>query len=171
MDETLDLFQQNQLAAIILSLLIYIMVFNRKNTFTVTIAVYIAFCFLHQISEPYMLMMSDLTGIKSATATTWYMGFALTDFLYVFLVYSIHDRIGIKPGWFAKFILSGVVAMGFIQLAGFVDRVLLKGSVLDQFYMVSFPAINFSVTLTVCLFVIVSVSVRGYRSTMEQVND
>jgi hypothetical protein len=162
-NDLLSKLEAYQLAVIVISLLSYATFYNRRNTFVVTCFIYICLCIAHIKAEPYLYEFGEFLGVKNGIAITWYTFFSLTDFIYVYASYKAHDLLNIKTNWLTNFVVVGVLVMGFLQIASYVDRVVLKAGALDQVYTFAIPSINISVTIAIIGFIIGSFLVSGFR--------
>lgn len=161
MNEILNSLQENQLALVIVSLFAYIVVFNSRNSFVLSAGLYVALCLIHQLFDYHIMSLADINRVTAAQM--WYFGFAVTDFIYVLLVYKIHDKLNLKADKVSRFILTGFIVLGLIQVARYIDRIVIDTNYLAEFYQVSIPAINVSVTALIAFSSAVSIIIHYYK--------
>jgi len=161
MNEILNNLQENQLALVIVSLFAYIVVFNSRNSYVLSVGLYIALCLIHQSYDSYIM---SLEGVERITAAQmWYFGFAVTDFLYVLLVYKLHDKLKLQANKVSRFMLTGFIVLGFMQIARYIDRIVIDTNHLAELYQISIPAINISVTLLIVYSSVASIAIHYYH--------
>ena len=148
MNEFLIDLQEYQLLAVIISALAYAVFFGIRNTFVLTVVLYIGICALHQA-------MQD--SLWQAGVMAWYSVYAITDFIYVYVVFFLHDALKIKFCKLSSFILCGFIFLGFFQISRYLDRVAFKTDYLSDMYTPVILSVNMTNTIAISLFAGVSI--------------
>ena len=160
LDELLDLIQRNELAVTILSLLIYILFVLKRDSFVIVIGLSIVLSFIHQSFDFWLMQFAQIEENKKLAADLWYLGFAASDFIFVFCCYKVIDALRELPTVATAFYLNCYLALGFVQLARYADRILLKTDVLGGMYQAAIPAINSSMVIVTIIYVFYNVAFK-----------
>lgn len=147
MNEFLLDLQQYELAAVAVAGFAYALVFGIRNTFSLTVGLYIGICLLHQVIQDSLYQSGLLV---------WHSVYAITDFLYVFIVFFAHDALKIKFCKLSGFIVFGFIVLGFLQVAGYLDRAVFKHDYMVDAYPAIVVSINLTTTIAIVLFSIIS---------------
>ena len=165
--EILDVVQGNTFRAAFLSLLIYSLYFARRDSFTITLCLMCILSMIHMVLDSLMLSWSD-SGYDKLVMHTWYLFFAATDFAFVFCAFGLVDRYRIPMQKASTLIVMAFLVMGFIQVARYADRIVIKSDVLGSFYAASIPAINSCVTVAILVYSIGAVWMHRSNKTKEK---
>lgn len=107
---------------------------------------------LHVVYENYLLALSENESMRTLVRNLWYFGFALTDVLLVTIVVLLTKKGQVKLDLTTKALMASFILMAFIQVAGYVDQVVINADYLANFYMTSIPIINIGVTIIIVSF-------------------
>jgi hypothetical protein len=135
------------------ALFVSALAFPQRSAFVSILLLAVALQLLHMWYQPYL--MNELSKIlsKDEVRLLWYMGFAVTDFLFVWLAVSYCNIKNMVRDRASNFILITVAALGVIQMVRYADRVLIATNIFGGIYKVAIPALNFSVTFIVIAYV------------------
>jgi hypothetical protein len=145
--ELLDLIQINSLAVVILSLLAYFIIIMKRDGFVVVLCASSILSIAHLFYDAALMEMAKDESSRVLVRDLWYLGFAASNFAFVFICYKLLDALSIKPNRVTSFYLNCYVFLGFIQLVRYADRILLETDLLGQAYQLSIPAINASMVI------------------------
>lgn len=149
--EILDLIQAHTFRAAFLSLLIYSIYFARRDSFTVTLCVMCILVMIHMALDSVMMSWYE-KGYEKLVKHGWYIFFAVTDFLLVFITYYLVDKYRIPMQKASSLILMAYITLGFVQVARYADRIVFKTDVLGDFYTSVIPAINGCLTVSILIY-------------------
>lgn len=107
---------------------------------------------LHVVYENYLLALSENEDMRTLVRNLWYFGFALTDIMLVAIVIHLTKKEHIKLNLTTKALMASFLLMALIQIAGYVDQVVINTDYLANFYMASIPIINIGVTIIIVSF-------------------
>jgi hypothetical protein len=134
-------------------LFISALVFPQRSAFVSILLLAVALQLLHMWYQPYLMDNLAKKLSKENIRTLWYMGFAVTDFLFVWLAVSYCNIKNMVRDKVSNFILIEVAVLGVIQMVRYADRVLIGSDVLGGFYKVAIPTLNFSLTFMAISYV------------------
>lgn len=97
-----------------------------------------------------MLWSSEST--LALGSAIWYLGFALTDFLFVVVTVLVCRKYSLKRDSLSVFILIAFFMMGFIQVTRYCDRYIIQTNALGDFYTYSILILNLMTTVGTSLF-------------------
>lgn len=159
--EFLDLVQANGLVVTLVSLLAYVICVGKRDGFVIVVG---ASCFLtlcHFVYDAWVMGLSDGDTDQQLVLILWYLGFAASDFIFVFAAYALLDNFQIPVSKASSFFLNCLLVRGFIQLARYFDRVLVETDYLGYLYSLTIPLVNtgmvlFALATAVLSFVVMS---------------
>lgn len=159
-----DFLQIFEFKALVLALLIYVFYFSRNDSFTITLSLLLTTYLSHFLIEIFYQWSLDNGYLWQLIAYhAWYLGFALTDFLFMYLAYYVCKRKKFRMYKISEFIIFNFVVLGFIQLLRYADREVFETEVLDYFYTVAIPTIDGAMSLTICVYVVSAISMDFYK--------
>ncbi|RDV24461.1 hypothetical protein DXV75_13630 [Alteromonas aestuariivivens] len=99
----------------------------------------------------------------------WYIGFALTDFIFVSLIYLLSRWLNVNLGLTCQLIAAAFLILGCLQIVGYVDGLFFDGTDWVAFiYTNSIPVINYLIFIILMGHVVVTAlrsSVRYWRTS------
>lgn len=98
------------------------------------------------------LLIGSMFGdnsLKELVAALWYLGFALSDWVLLFVLFWVLKRFSIASCYCTDTILISYAVMGLMQLVRYCDRYILELNSLGFFYKNGIPAINCIITIVV----------------------
>lgn len=164
--EILDLIQAHTFRAAFLSLLIYSIYFARRDSFTVTLCVMCILVMIHMGLDDLMMVWYD-KGYTELVTHAWYLFFATTDFMLVFITYSLIDKYKIPMQKASALILMAYITLGFVQVIRYADRIVFKTDVLGGLYTSMIPAINGCLTVSILVYSVGAVWMYRSRRSKE----
>ncbi|NCP63178.1 MAG: hypothetical protein GW836_00765 [Paraglaciecola sp.] len=84
----------------------------------------------------------------------WFMGYALTDLILILVLNFIFSKNRMLKDKASQIIIYCYLAMSFIQIATYVERVYTNAEAFTYLYQVIIPIINLGVTFVLCGFVL-----------------
>jgi hypothetical protein len=154
----LDLIQSNCLAIVLISTLAYLIVIMKRDGFLVIIIMSCILSALHQFYDAALLSYAQKEENRELVRDLWYLGFASSNFMFVFIFYKVIDKLLIPHSAITCFFINCHVSLGFIQLIRYADRVLLKTDLLGNAYQLAIPAINLSMVIITMIYVSYSIT-------------
>lgn len=106
---------------------------------------------VHMALDDLMMSWYD-KGYAEFVSHAWYIFFAVTDFLLVFISYFFIDKYKIPMQKVSALILTAYIALGFVQTARYADRFVFKTDVLGGVYTSLIPAINGCLTISILVY-------------------
>lgn len=82
----------------------------------------------------------------------WYLGFSVTDFIFVTLTIYACRRFSLRRDALSDFILFAFFVIGFVQIIRYTDRYILGFDVTGDFYRYLILTLNLMTTIGVCLY-------------------
>jgi hypothetical protein len=152
--ELLDLIQRYSLCISVVSLLVYLVVIAKRDAFVIALSASCVLSIFHQYLDYTLMKMAESEANIEFVRNAWYMSFALSDFMYVFVVYYITDKLNLKQCKVTTFILTSYIVMGFIQLFRYADRILMETDLLGGVYQHMIPTINIAMLVAISYFVV-----------------
>jgi hypothetical protein len=137
----------------ITALFISALVFPQRSAFVSILLLAVALQLLHMWYQPYLMDNLAKRLSNQDIRTLWYMGFAVTDFLLVWLAVSYCNIKNMVRDRASNFILINIAVLGCVQMVRYADRVLIGSDVLGAFYKAAIPTLNFSVTFIAIAYV------------------
>jgi len=107
---------------------------------------------LHVVYENYLLALSENEAMRALVRNLWYFGFAVTDILLVAIVVHLTKKGQVTLNLTTKALMASFLLMALIQVAGYIDQVVINTDYLADFYMTSIPMINIGVTIIIVSF-------------------
>lgn len=130
----------------VIALFISVLAFPQRSAFVSTLLLIVVLQLFHMWYEGYLLnTLANELG-KKDVRTLWYMGFAVTDFLFIWLAVSYCSIKNMVRDKASNFILISIGALGVVQMVRYADRVLIGSDVLGGVYKIAVPTLNFSIT-------------------------
>ncbi|WP_100642979.1 hypothetical protein [Alteromonas facilis] len=158
-----DFIQQFGLYMQLMACLAYILNFRRVDTF-VSLCVGILLLTPSQfLFERYLLELAIEPTNKEMVRNLWYIGFAISDMVFVAIVALIAHFQNLKFDFTSKILAFSFLGMAWIQLFRYVDRIVIETDMLGEFYRASIPAINISVTIVIVVFTLGMIAADGAR--------
>lgn len=90
--------------------------------------------------------------MRALVRNLWYFGFAVTDILLVAIVVHLTKKGQVTLNLTTKALMASFLLMALIQVAGYIDQVVINTDYLADFYMTSIPMINIGVTIIIVSF-------------------
>ncbi len=87
----------------------------------------------------------------------WYFGFALTDFLFVLILFRTAASMNAKMEWISSFVVYVYLLLGIVQVARYIDRFIFKTHYLATVYGEGIPLLNTALSAAVFIFVFIEV--------------
>jgi hypothetical protein len=137
----------------IIALFISVLVLPHRTAFVAILLFIIILQLLHMWFEGYLLNILADTLEKKDVRTLWYMGFAVTDFLFVWVAISYCNLKELLRDKSSNFILLSTCVLGVVQMLRYADRVLINTDVLGDFYSLSIPTLNLGITFAAITYV------------------
>lgn len=106
---------------------------------------------IHLVLDDLMMGWYD-EGYTEIIEHAWYLLFAVTDFTLVFFAYFLIDKYKIPMQKASTLILMAYITLGFVQVARYADRIVLKTDVLGGLYATLIPAINCCLTVSILVY-------------------
>jgi hypothetical protein len=135
------------------ALFISALVFPQRSAFVSILLLVVALQLLHMWYQPYLMNNLAKRLSKEDIRTLWYMGFAVTDFLLVWLAVSYCSIKNMARDKVSNFILGIIAVLGVIQMVRYADRVFIGTDALGGVYKAAIPALNFSVSFMAIAYV------------------
>jgi hypothetical protein len=130
----------------LLALFISALAFPQRSAFVSILLLVVVLQLLHMWYEPYLMDNLAKKMSKEDIRTLWYMGFAVTDFLLVYLSVTYCSIKNMVRDKVSNIILINIALLGVIQMVRFADRVLIGTDLLGEIYKIAIPTLNFSIT-------------------------
>ena len=137
----------------IVALFISALAFPQRSAFVSILLLVVALQLLHMWYQPYLMNELSRTLTKDDVRLLWYMGFAVTDFLFVWLAVIYCSFKDMMRDRVSNFILINVATLGVVQMVRYADRVLIGTDLLGPAYKLAIPALNFSVSFMAIAYV------------------
>lgn len=125
--------------------------YTRKSSafFYCTLAV-LLFTFIQFHLEKELLILAQNPQFEQVVYNAWYLGFAYIDAVFVILVIYVCRKNALPIGNITRMILLSYVTLGCMQIARYIDRIIMESNTLGELYSIVIPTINISVTLLIC---------------------
>jgi hypothetical protein len=125
--------------------------YTRKTSafFYCTLAV-ILFTFIQYHLEKELLILAQNPQFEQLVYNAWYLGFAYIDAVFVILLIYVCKKQSLPVDNITRMILLSYVTLGCMQIARYVDRIIMESDSLGELYRIVIPTINISVTLLIC---------------------
>lgn len=134
--------------------LLYVLSLKRERTsFEVILFLSLILTGIHVWYETKLLYLMSVGEYEDLIIHIWYLGFAFSDFVFVGVILAYSKFKELERDVISDSILACFVILGFIQLARYVDRVIIGSDVLGLLYKNSIPAINTIMTILVLSYV------------------
>lgn len=150
------MIQQYGLFIQLVLLTVYLGFFRVFNSFVCVMSASIVVCCVHYVYEKFLLDLSRYEEYRDLVVILWYNGFAITDVLLVVFVVRTCNLKGVEMDVVTKMICLSFLALAFIQIARYFDRIIIGTDKLGFLVHTGIPTINTSITILA--FTVVSVS-------------
>lgn len=124
-------------------LIAYIAIVSRVTSYTVVIAGVILIEFLHQGLYSYLSQPTAQDYIGKWIYFAWYLGFGLTDLVFVLSVIACCRQLNISIQMISKTILVIFTFLGLLQIARFIEKQYSGTDLLKLLYTQGIPAFNY----------------------------
>ena len=162
-------FPQLSIASLlyVVALLLYVFIVRRLTAFSFVIVGVLLLDFLHVGYSIFLTSFFQDPSSETLVFYSWYLGFALTDFLFVWLLVRLCKGSGLHLDIASKFILAIYAILGALQLLRLVERLLVNSDLMKLIYSNGIPVLNFSIATILFGFIAVSLvnSLRGQKLT------
>lgn len=141
-------------------LLVYLLVVDRKTAFGVILLFSCVLGSLHIFWEVYMFNLLEDDSNGEIVRTLWYLGFSVSDFLFVILSVWLCNLLNLERDKVCNFILVTYLVLGFIQASRYLDRIIFGTDYLGLIYNNGIPALNLAIS-TAAIFYLLNVIGRA----------
>ncbi|MGJ8680484.1 hypothetical protein [Paraglaciecola sp.] len=131
---------------------IYLMA-KQRTSIGITLLFAVVLQIFHVWYEVFLLETLSESLSKNAIRTLWYMGFGLTDFLFIIITIFCCLKMNLPRDKASSFILISYGLLGATQMIRYADRVLLQSDLFGFIYKHLIPTFNLGITITVIIFV------------------
>ena len=128
----------------------YIFYTRKISAFFYCAIAVILFTFIQYHLEKELLILAQNPNFEQVVYNAWYLGFAYLDAVFVILVIYICRKSALPIDNVTRMILLSYFTLGFMQIARYVDRIIMESNSLGEIYSIVIPTINISVTLLIC---------------------
>ena len=130
---------------------------DKKSSFELTIFVILCLQVLHLYLEYYLgglfaqpeILENEVKLARLRAA--WYLSFAFTDFMAVFVVNQLIKFFELSKNWYTTLFLSCIAFVGFLQIVRYLDRFILLTDNFGGFYSNTIIMVN--PIMTVCVLI------------------
>ena len=140
-----------------IALSVYAVTVKRLTIFSFVLVGLVLLEAIHLGLEHYMWYIYKTWNNYSAAYFLWYVGFALTDFLFVFLLFRTARMMNTQMEWISSFVTYVYLILGVVQVARYFDRVVYKTDFLVTMYKDGIPLLNTALSAAVFIFVFIEV--------------
>lgn len=158
-------FPQLSIASLfyVVALLLYVFIVRRLTAFSFVIVGVLLLDFLHVGYSIFLSSFSHDPTTKTFVFYAWYIGFAITDFLFVWALAAWCKNSGLKLDVASKVILAIYAVLGFLQIFRLIERVLVNSDLMSFIYSNGIPILNFCIAAILFSFIAFSL-VNNFRS-------
>ncbi|GGW89783.1 hypothetical protein [Alteromonas halophila] len=134
-------------------LVVYSLFAQKVTVFSVVLFVQFFMEMLHQGIELYV---GEIDGTLPAHLINffWYMSFAVTDILIIFVLFRLIRLFKLRADWLVKAVAGSYAMYALIQLSRYIDRMLLETNILGAFYRAAIINLNNIVVLMLVCYLI-----------------
>lgn len=126
--------------------------FRVMNTFSVSVVGILLLTSVHFVFEKEMLELAKDESMQALVRNAWYLFFALTNALLIVIVTLYAKAKKLEFDIASKLLMYSFVALSLMQIARYLDRLVLESNVLGNLYSISIPSINITVTLLIFFY-------------------
>lgn len=145
-----DFIQTFGLYMQVIACIAYILCNRKTSAFLYCLLAVLLFTFFQYLLEKELLNLAKKPQFEQLVYNAWYIGFAYLDAVFVILVVYVCKKKSLAIGNITRMILISYVTLGCMQIARYLDRIILETDKLGELYSIVVPTINISVTLLVC---------------------
>lgn len=149
----------------VVALFTYIFIVRRLTAFSFVILGVLLLDFLHTGYGIFLTSFFHEPTSKTFAFYAWYIGFAITDFLFVWIISAWCRNAGLKLDIASKVILSIYAVLGFLQIFRLMERMLVNSDLMGYVYSNGIQFLNFCIAAILFGFIAFSLlgSVRGHK--------
>lgn len=160
-------FPQLSIASLlyVVALLLYVFIVRRLTAFSFVIVGVLLLDFLHVGYSIFLTSFFQDPSSETFVFYAWYLGFAVTDFLFVWLLVSWCKNSGLQLDIGSKLIIAIYAVLGVLQCFRLIERLIINSELMGFIYTNAIPILNF--TIAVILFGFITINLinnfRGHR--------
>ena len=162
-----DFIQSYGLYMQTLAFIAYILHTRKTTAFFYSLLFVILFTTVHFVLEKQLLTMGHNPIHEQLVYNIWYLGAAYTDALLIILVIYICKKKALAIDTVSRMILLSYFCLGAMQIARYLDRIIIESDILGSLYSIIVPTINVGITLLVCVYVLFLIGVRFVNSNID----
>lgn len=154
-----DFIQTFGLYMQVIACIAYILYTRKTSAFLYCLLAVLIFTFFQYSLEKELLNLSQKPRFEQLVYNAWYLGFAYLDAVFVIVVIYLCKKKSLTIDHVTRMILISYVTLGCMQVARYMDRIILETDALGELYSIVVPTINISITLLICaysLYVLIS---------------
>ncbi len=162
-------FPQLSIASLlyVVALLLYVFIVRRLTAFSFVIVGVLILDFLHVGYSIFLTSFFQDPSSETFVFYAWYLGFAITDFLFVWLLVSWCRNSGLRLDIGSKLILAIYAVLGVLQCFRLVERLIVNSDLMRFVYTNGIPILNIAIAVILFGFIAYSLisGLRGHRFT------
>lgn len=140
------------LSLVILALIIYLLCVRKVTAFAIIVSSSIVLDFIQQWMRLKLQSLFHLTEYLFEINTAWYLGFALTNTLFVVLMMQVMKRVNLLRDRVSEFLIICYMFMTALQIIRYVDKLILNTDLIGFIYKTSITTTNVVVAIVVLLY-------------------
>jgi hypothetical protein len=140
------------LSLVILALIIYLLSVRKVTAFAIIVSSSIVLDFIQQWIRFELKNLFHLTDYLFQINAAWYLGFALTNTIFIVLMIQVFKRVNLLRDTASEFLIICYMFMTALQVFRFLDRIVFDTDLIGFIYKCSITTTNVVVAIVVLLY-------------------